>query len=364
MNLIIDEQNSVGENNSWCFSNLLSQSYSIYHNENDFSIASDYINMPPIIYQQTTDNVKIAPFKITSVKSNENEENKLPCIKRKKAIKKFSISQKQKEEIRAESNRRSARESRERKKLYIYRLESEVAHLQMQVNYYKTRLGRYEIIEQHRNTFGYEIYNKILTMNKEIFTTPSEPHFANEVKSVVEKSANARLMAIEELTKAIIEIVTPSPWRFFFWASKKNLDITDHSILSRIANNKMDQSHIKYLGDRFKNMFGDPKKFDETRNFYVSTGDKLKGLIKKIVRLQKHIQTQLLKITKHSLDRYMMKSDPTFAQLFAQFLFLVKDKPELSNYGICQLNDEDFKADETFASANSTKKFIIEKSSN
>jgi hypothetical protein len=116
---------------------------------------------------------------------------------------------------RAESNRRSAKESRERKRMHIENLEGLVAQLRMKVEYYKAKLKKYETIEQQRNAFCYEIYLTLSRVTNEFYyknkKTVSEQEYANTVERNFFLFIGEKCKALELLVQAMIEITIPMP---------------------------------------------------------------------------------------------------------------------------------------------------------
>ena len=68
-----------------------------------------------------------------------------------------SLNPSVKKAIRAEKNRKFAKESRERKRKYIQSLEMEVNELKIQLEFYRQKLQKYELIENGNISFGDEI---------------------------------------------------------------------------------------------------------------------------------------------------------------------------------------------------------------
>eukprot|EP01022_Parablepharisma_sp_SALTPOND_P017959 TRINITY_DN2923_c1_g1_i1.p1 TRINITY_DN2923_c1_g1~~TRINITY_DN2923_c1_g1_i1.p1 ORF type:complete len:424 (+),score=43.84 TRINITY_DN2923_c1_g1_i1:121-1392(+) len=263
-----------------------------------------------------------------------------------KAKQKLPQSEEEKHAKRAEDNRRAAKESRERKKMYVESLEYEVKQLRAQVEYYKARLANYELIEKQRNLFGYEVYATLANTSKEIHEENKEltdpKAFTDTLAKTFDKFIEERRKALEQLARTMVEIVTPLPWRFFFWASENNLDLLDHCKLVQATNSLIPTESAKLLVETFKNSFGDKKKYNETKVFFTSSGVRIRSLVRQLVECQRNIQLELKRVGKHIYDNYMPNATLRLGQSLAPFAAILKNRPELNDYAMYQLKDTDF----------------------
>eukprot|EP00826_Nyctotherus_ovalis_P031668 TRINITY_DN2536_c0_g1_i16.p1 TRINITY_DN2536_c0_g1~~TRINITY_DN2536_c0_g1_i16.p1 ORF type:complete len:239 (-),score=51.07 TRINITY_DN2536_c0_g1_i16:53-769(-) len=149
-------------------------------------------------------------------------------LKKKRGRRKLYETEELRKARRAETNRMAARANRERKQMYIKRLEAQVDCLQAELVACKARLSKYEIIEQYRSLFGYEIHrssrramqrcceeNKLST-DTVVYTK----HVKNEMVAFIQECWKA----LEELAKSMVEISLPLHWRFLFWLTENNVD--------------------------------------------------------------------------------------------------------------------------------------------
>ena len=86
----------------------------------------------------------------------------------KKVASLFSIEAEDKKAMRAEKNRQFAKESRERRRKYVQNLEQEVNQLKEEIESYKIRLKKYELIEKFKTPIGFELYDTIVSIYKEM----------------------------------------------------------------------------------------------------------------------------------------------------------------------------------------------------
>ncbi len=101
---------------------------------------------------------------------NSAEETKTTTASAGKKGRSNSIFDPDRKARRAENNRRAAHESRQRKAQHVKELEAEVQSLRQLVDFYRIRLSRYELIEKHRNSFGYELYSQLGVLTNEMRT--------------------------------------------------------------------------------------------------------------------------------------------------------------------------------------------------
>eukprot|EP00826_Nyctotherus_ovalis_P051140 TRINITY_DN6377_c0_g4_i1.p1 TRINITY_DN6377_c0_g4~~TRINITY_DN6377_c0_g4_i1.p1 ORF type:complete len:386 (+),score=93.17 TRINITY_DN6377_c0_g4_i1:62-1159(+) len=128
----------------------------------------------------------------------------------------------------AEKNKIYAKESRERKKIYIESLEQQVKHLKQKVEIYKARLKDYETIEKFKNTLGYEFYealNKAYTYMREANQPlTNEPlfkvNFCKALNQVLEEQTNA----LKTIGKMVVDVALPTHIRVLLWMTEKNID--------------------------------------------------------------------------------------------------------------------------------------------
>ncbi len=114
----------------------------------------------------------------------------------------------EKKAIRAEKNRRFAKESRDRKRRYVQELEAEVKDLRKQVEFYKSRLSKYELIEKQRNMFGYELYATISGVYKEMYekhqSVTDTALFVKALEKKFDQCVEERRKALEQLARTMV----------------------------------------------------------------------------------------------------------------------------------------------------------------
>jgi len=271
--------------------------------------------------------------------NNSPDKFEVPKSK-KRGRKEIDLPKDMKMARRAESNRRSAKESRERKRMHIENLEALVAQLRLEVEYYKSRLKKYEIIEQQRNIFGYEIYltlervtNEFNFKNKKAV---SEQEFANIVKKNYFQLIEERCKAIELLAQTMIEITIPMPLKFFMWAAKKNINLLDASNLEQVMKN-IAYIDAKPLAETFAKLFKSEKLYTESKCFFMNNDIHFNKYIKQILGAQQNLKSELRQVANYLavyITDFISKERTDLREVLGKFLFKLKDQPEFKNYTI------------------------------
>jgi len=290
-----------------------------------------------------SEDVKIEPDK-SKIKQKANRKNKTKIISEEEFDEKM--------QKRAENNRKSAKESRERKKQYIESLENEVKQLKIQIEHYKFRLSKYENIEKHRSLFGYEIYAACANTSKTIYEENKDitdrAVFVETLKKTFDGFIEERRKALEQCTRAIAELVTPLPWRFFLYATEHNIDVLDAKKLSLAFDNAVPIENLTQVTETLKTVFDDKKLINESKILISTCAIKVKTLVKQLVEIQKNLQIEMKKIGKFIYENILPKYNPMLMQLLTHFSAMLKTKLEINNFSLYNLTDEDFGVESHF----------------
>lgn len=244
---------------------------------------------------------------------------------------------------RAESNRKAARESRERKKMHVERLEAEVAKLRVEVEYYKGRLKKYESIEQHRNILGYEVYVTLAKVANEFYyygrKGVDEKEFINTVERKISSFVEERCKSLKLLAQTMIEITVPMPLRFFIWAAKGNVNLLDPKKLVQ-AMQHVPSVNAKRLTETFTCFFKSERSYNEAKCVFLSSGQKISKSMREIEEAQERLSEELRKVASY-IPRFVSNFAPReksdLKEVFMQLLITLKDRPEFDSYKLLEV---------------------------
>ena len=257
---------------------------------------------------------------------------------------------------RAEKNRKFAKESRDRKRKYIHDLEVQVKELEMQIEIYREKLQKYELIEKCSNALGTGIYTTLINVCSEMYKT-NQPLSNNFVfietfKKKFEESLEGQRLALRQLTKIMVNISMPLPVRLSMWAIEKDIDITDYEKAISLLGGKVPDEDIKTLAKYINDIYPEKQKYKEMQIHMSDSGNRIKSLMKQIIELEKKIQIERCELGKYVttdvVPNYNIQSIEVLAKI-TQHLFSI---PDVSDYAIYQLTDSDFD-EEVFANNNS-----------
>ena len=252
----------------------------------------------------------------------------------------------EKKELRAEKNRKYAKDSRERKRKYIENLEEQVKQLKKELEIYKNRLRKYELIEKHENSMGYEIYNTMVSTYKFLhennISTTDKNAFASILRQERIKAIEEEGKALEQLTKEIIEVAMPFPRRVAIRIAEDHINIYDPEAVKKIIGPSVSLEQAKVIIEYLKEMCPDEKARNEMMIFTTVVGKRIKTKIREIVAAQKEIQIELKTLIKRLKQGKIANFDPHIMESLAMLSTQIAMKPEWSKLAICQLDDTDF----------------------
>ncbi len=289
----------------------------------------------------------------TDVASTRGANKKPKRTGRKKQVHSNNSVPEERRARRAESNRRFARESRLRKAARMKELEAEVRELRQQVDFYRVRLGKYELIEKHRSSFGYELYTRLANVTNDL-GRDNEQNAKQIQKALAEsfdKFTEERRAAIEQLARAMVEIVAPLPQRFFFWAAERNLELLDPEELSKAAGGLVPTEHMKIMVDMMKACNADARTYAESKVFFAASSVRVRGLVKQLIECQKCIQEEMKRVSWFIFQNYIPHIDLAKMQCMAPLVANMKLRPEFSDCSLYQLSQTDFGLSTSFLRA-------------
>ena len=156
-------------------------------------------------------------------------------------------------EKKAERNRRYAKESRDRKKKYVKTLEQQVDILKYELNMCKSRLKNYELFEKYINLTGYEFYDSLSKIYKEMHENnqpaTNQEFFLKSLEKVFDQIYVDQINALNMLLKLSINIAIPLPGRLFMWLSQQKMNPRDAKDIIRVMGTIISPKHAKIMAE-------------------------------------------------------------------------------------------------------------------
>ncbi len=259
-------------------------------------------------------------------------------------------AQQRKKAIRAEKNRLFARESRERRRTYLQSLEKEVASLKEQLELYKTRLEKYEVIERQRCLAGEEDHKLIMETLGEMQRAGTDPSkFSQIITRKLEELAEERQAALEQLSRTTLEIAVPLSLRLFLWQAETGIDTCDPEGLSRFMGYKLTPADINYFREHEKFLPTDRETWRKMLARAASSAQAIRRHARRVIEAQRGIQMEALKIWKELKRKVLPNYGTEYAEMKMKYAPKLNGRPELSDAEIFQLGGETFWLDESTA---------------
>ena len=244
-----------------------------------------------------------------------------------------------KKAIRAEKNRKFAKESRERKRKYIQSLEMEVKELKIQLEFYRQKLQKYELIENGIISFGDEIKTTLVDactqMNVVNQPITNNSLFSEILKERLRKKFIEQRMALEQLTKMMMSALLANSVKVSRWVAENNIDIYD----SKKIEDHIESRCILAFSHCIRQSYPDRKSHNDVQSYISSIGSRLKSLMYRILECQNQAQAELI-----SLENYMKENvAPKFTiqqiEILAQMIPFFNSIPELKDHTIYQYKE-------------------------
>lgn len=246
---------------------------------------------------------------------------------------------------RAERNRKFAKDSRDRKRKYIQDLEIEVKYLREQLEAYKRRLSKYELIEKHIGTPGFEMYNILRDSYKEMWdlkrSLNDSPTFIETLKRKLKGTLEELKYALVQLTKTMMTIIMPLPLRVSVWLSENQVDIYDSKEVHQKFGKKVPAEHLSAVINCLRMLYPNREQYHKIQADLAEIGRKIKSLMKQIIEFQKKLQSELISYGKHMSTHVLYYENPGFLEALAAINSYFSSNPELSDNVIYQVNDTD-----------------------
>ncbi len=265
----------------------------------------------------------------------------IPSGRRLRDGKYADLTEYQRKAIHAENNRRFAKESRERKRIYVETLEKEVQALRLELSWYKARFAAYSLIDQKRDLRGEEWPNTVLAALEESRTDPGQ--FGKILIRKLDEQFDERKRALEQLFRIALEIAVPLSLRYHMWKLENHIDIFNPKDMCRLVGYgpESDQvnSHLAHIRQAH------PECEEIERDMKAKLTEKLhkiKQNVRQMLGCQKAIQTDTLRILNHMKQYLESKYTAGLAVDDLHFVRLLNNRPELSDASVLQVTDEDF----------------------
>eukprot|EP00826_Nyctotherus_ovalis_P032404 TRINITY_DN2610_c0_g1_i16.p1 TRINITY_DN2610_c0_g1~~TRINITY_DN2610_c0_g1_i16.p1 ORF type:complete len:331 (+),score=35.17 TRINITY_DN2610_c0_g1_i16:211-1203(+) len=195
---------------------------------------------------------------------------------------------------RAERNKCFAKESRERKRMYIQRLEQENALLQWQLEYCRRTLNNYEFIEKHRGSVKDRLNCLLVnayTRYRNTFTENS-----NLPIEIIRKNMEEMMMehqrAVNDVVDILASIATPPAMQILTWIKK----MEDKSV----AQSHSSLGETKYM----ETVFREKGVLRELEEFVLKSSERVEQFTEELRKAQSRIQIEYTRI-KTFLDARM-----------------------------------------------------------
>lgn len=248
--------------------------------------------------------------------------------------------------LRAEKNRKFAKESRDRKRKYVQDLERKVEELQKTVEYYKQKLKKYELIDRRNAYTGYEIYD-ILAKAHKIMQEHKQPienieYFTTVFKKLCDESLEEEKAALKTVTREMLQILIPFPRRIAMWLAEKDVDFANPENLVKASNSIISLEQAKVLAYYKQKMHPSAKAFNESRLVTLNMTNKVRTIVKELIGCQKRIQLEYKKVNQYVTKHVTPNYRPELLEVCAKISSSLAVDPVLRNYGIESVDEIDY----------------------
>jgi len=300
---------------------------------------------PPIPAQPLIENSH-SSSKNDSHSSGTFEDEKSEPVKEKKLRKKrgkykkknkYNEDPNERENIRLERNRRSAKECRQRKKQYIGQLEKEVARLNSEIDVYKQKLATYEKIERYRSTASLSTFQLLKENHLQSLFKITEDSSSNPLRSrllgLSYLECAERNQVLHQLSKTTIEVMLPATHKYLLWASENNTSIfrpenfeaLETGILPKPKDEWDEFLHQVHFND------ADLELMEHYKPMFTNLSMEFKKLVKQYLNIEKQMQQQIKCMDTIVEDIFIKVSQPTlcaFVAWFEKVFFLRNNKKD------------------------------------
>ena len=250
-----------------------------------------------------------------------------------------------KKALRAEKNRRFAKESRERKRKYVEGLEAEIKDLRMRLSQSVQRLKKYEFIEKYSYGLGSSMYEIIKSTYEDMYLNGKPLNnaslFMEEIKRKVERSLEEQRLALKQLTRMMINVVIPFNTRLSMWMIDNHVNFSNCEESMAQLSSKTSEELIKMYVNCMRQAYPDKKRLDEIQIHMANAGSKLRLIAKQVIDCQKEAQSELKNFSDFISVNALSGYDARLFEMLAKITFRLASIPELSDYSLYQLKETD-----------------------
>ena len=191
-----------------------------------------------------------------------------------------------KKAIRAERNRVFAKESRDRKRLYIQNLEQEIVFLRNELSQCREKLSKYEFIEKH-NKAEFEYLESINALSFNDKFIGSEKEFLDSIKTFYAKISRERQLALGKMTQLMIEMFMPFTAKLVLCTMENGVNIHNTTDMVNFIHNKIPLIKPESLLEYVKSFYNDKTTQDKFIDRIADSGKKIKNFVKEIIEIIK-----------------------------------------------------------------------------
>ncbi len=253
----------------------------------------------------------------------------------------------QRKAARAEKNRKFARESRERKRCYVQELEDEVAGLKAELEKYKERFSRYELVEKMRAAACGNANAMIPAALEEMARTgASREQFARILIEKTEQMIMERQKALEQLSRIMLEIMVPRHLRLCFWAAENDIDLYNPHNVCKFMGYTPTEEQMRALAEHLQSSRKESSESQRRGKSRIAIiAEDVRKQVKRMLECQHDVDHETMRIWKLGKKVFAHRYTPDFAANEFKFSPQLGGRPELSDCAIFQITEQDFSFD-------------------
>jgi len=288
--------------------------------------------------------------KYKMMEEDNEEEAKVEMKKGDKFIvtckKSVNIDAIDKKALRAEKNRKFAKESRERKRKYVQDLEMKVKELQREVDHYKDRLAKYAILEKYNSSIGYELYDILAKVYREM-QEQNQPlintEYFNEIfKRTCEEKKQEQKKALKIMTKAMLQVLIPFPKRLAMWFAESKMKSFNAESLVKLTNSAISPDQAQVLVDYVKKVYPDENSIKELQIRNLNMARKVKAIAKELIDCQRRIHQEYQKVAEHVAKGIPSICNPELLEICAKIGSSFAFRQEIRDYAMESVNEIEY----------------------
>jgi len=254
-------------------------------------------------------------------------------------------------EIRAEKNRKFAKESRDRKRKYIEDLKNEIEKLKTEVEYYKIRLSKYELIDKKRISFMDEFRETVFAIYNEMrekqLDMTSKDMFMKMLEKSFDKEIEERKKALEQLARTMVEVIMLPTTRISLWINETHMNVFDPENIVEIMKPELNLDQAKVFSDYMKSMYPNEKEQKDITSFFLDSGNRVRSLVKQILECVRKAQIEIQKVGFYRKKEVLRKRAINLveASKLLSVSYNISKRPDISDYAIYNIKEQDFRSD-------------------